>query len=50
MENEKLVTLLIKDGKFRNQEVIRSETKESHNFFSQHFYTPNKDSKLEIIR
>ena len=50
MENEKSVTLLIKDGKFRNQGVIRSETKKSYDFFSQCFYRPNKDSKLKIIR
>ncbi|MDW8850050.1 hypothetical protein SD960_08105 [Flavobacterium sp. MMLR14_040] len=51
MGDGKLVTVLITDGSFRNQSIIRSRVEGGYSdFYPQYFYRPRAGAKLEIIR
>lgn len=50
MGNDKIVTILISSGPFRNRSIIRSETKDSYDFYPQSFYRPSPGARLEVIR
>ncbi|PWK02099.1 hypothetical protein BC749_101159 [Flavobacterium araucananum] len=51
MADGKLVTILVTDGSFRNQSIIRSRVDGGYSdFYSQYFYRPSPGAKLEIIR
>lgn len=51
MGDGKLVTVLVTDGSFRNQSIIRSRVEGGYSdFYPQYFYRPRAGAKLEIIR
>jgi hypothetical protein len=50
MGGDKLVTVLVKDGKYRNQSIIRSKVDGFSDFYPQYFYRPKLGSRLEVIR
>lgn len=51
MADGKLVTMLVNDGTFKDQGVIRSRVEGGYSdFFPQYFYRPKEGAKLEVIR
>lgn len=51
MANGKLVTILINDGTFKDQGVIRSRVEGGYSdYYPQYFYRPHTGAKLEVIR
>ncbi|OXA84591.1 hypothetical protein B0A66_20775 [Flavobacterium hercynium] len=51
MANGKLVTILVNDGTFKDQGVIRSRVEGGYSdFYPQYFYRPSPGAKLEVIR
>jgi hypothetical protein len=50
MANGKLVTILVNDGPFRCESIIRSDVGDSYDFYPQYFYRPKEGAKLEVIR
>jgi hypothetical protein len=51
MGDGKLVTVLVTDGSFRNESIIRSRVDGGYSdFYPQYFYRPSPGAKLEIIR
>ncbi|PAM95160.1 hypothetical protein B4N84_07715 [Flavobacterium sp. IR1] len=51
MANGRLVTILVSEGAFRNQSLIRSRVEGGYSdFYPQYFYRPSPGAKLEVIR